>query len=67
MKTTVDIPDEALEEAMRHTKARTKREAVVTAIIDFNRRQRLQELSEGFGSSDTFMTREELLALREKG
>ena len=37
MKTTVDIPDEELEELIRHTGARTKRDAIVTAISDFNR------------------------------
>ena len=37
MKTTVDIPVE-LEDAIRFTNARTKREAVVGTIVDFNRR-----------------------------
>jgi hypothetical protein len=44
MKTTVDIPDKVLAEAMRHTRATTKQEAVVTAIEDFNRRRRVAEL-----------------------
>lgn len=34
MKTTVDIPDDELREVMRHTRAATKREAIVTAIAD---------------------------------
>ena len=38
MKTTVDIPDDELKDAMRFTRARTKREAIVTAIADYNRR-----------------------------
>jgi hypothetical protein len=36
MKTTVDIPDNELEDAMGYTQARTKREAIVTAITDFH-------------------------------
>ena len=44
MKTTVDIPDDELRDAMRFTKARTKREAVVTVLVDFNRRRRMAEL-----------------------
>ena len=32
MKTTVDIPDKMLRDAMRHTKAKTKREAIVKAL-----------------------------------
>ena len=44
MKTTVDIPDDELREAMRHTRATTKREAIVTAIAQFNRRRRMAAL-----------------------
>jgi Arc/MetJ family transcription regulator len=32
MKTTVNIPDKVLRDAMRHTKAKTKREAIVKAL-----------------------------------
>ena len=32
MKTTVDIPEDELKDVMRFTRARTKREAIVTAI-----------------------------------
>ena len=45
MKTTIDIPEEELSDAIRFTGARTKREAVVSAIVDFNRRQRMAELT----------------------
>ena len=41
MKTTVDIPEVELKDAMRFTRARTKREAIVTAIADYNRRRRM--------------------------
>jgi len=41
MKTTVDIPDTELEDVMRFTGATTKREAIVTAIADYNRRRRM--------------------------
>jgi hypothetical protein len=40
VKTTVDIPDHELKDAIRFTRARTKREAIVTAIQDFNRGHR---------------------------
>jgi len=36
MKTTVNIPDIDLADAIRFTKAKTKREAIVTAIQEFN-------------------------------
>ena len=60
MKTTVDIPESELEEAIRHTGAKTKREAVVIALEEFNRRRRLQSLAEKFGTLEGFMTQEEL-------
>jgi Arc/MetJ family transcription regulator len=66
MKTTVDIPDRELQDAMEHTGARTKREAVVTALAEFNRRKRLERLAAQLGTFDEMMSREELLALREE-
>ena len=67
MKTTVDIPKEALEEAMRHSGAKTKREAVVTAIEEYNRRRRLARLAQDLGSFDGFLSRQELDDLRSQG
>jgi Arc/MetJ family transcription regulator len=66
VKTTIDIPEKALGEVMRHTGARTKREAVLAAIDEFNRRRRLEALARQFGTLDGFMTGEELLRLREE-
>ena len=64
MKTTIDIPDNELSDAIRFTRAKTKREAVVTAIADFNRRQRMAELVEYAGMCPDIMTVEELRAQR---
>jgi hypothetical protein len=49
MTTTVDIPDTELEDVMRFTGATTKREAIVTAIADYNRRRRMAALVEHAG------------------
>jgi hypothetical protein len=65
MKTTVDIPSEELEEAMRHAGAKTKRAAIVTAIQDYNRRKRLARLAQRYGSLDRFMTQRDLRRMRE--
>jgi Arc/MetJ family transcription regulator len=64
MKTTIDIPEKDLKDAIRFTGATTKREAVVTALRDFNRRKRIAALTKHFGVSDTFMTHADLLKLR---
>ena len=67
MKTTVDIPDGELEDAIRFTRARTKREAIVTAIADFNRRRRMAELAKRAGSCPELLTTDELRRLRRRG
>lgn len=66
MKTTVDIPEKELADAMRFTRAKTKREAIVTAITEFNRRRRMAELTKYSGSSDSLVTVDELKRLRRK-
>lgn len=52
MKTTINIPDNTLADAMRFTGAKTKREAVVKALENFNRRQKAKRLLATFGSWD---------------
>ena len=66
MKTTVDIPEGVLAEAMRYTRAKTKREAIVTAIEDFNRRKRMAELVKYSGTSGTLLSNEEIEGLEKK-
>jgi hypothetical protein len=64
MKTTIDIPDAELRDAIRFTRAKTKREAVVRALEDFNRRRRMGELVKYAGSfSDGFPTNDEIEAV----
>jgi hypothetical protein len=61
MKTTVDIPEGELKDAMRFTKAKTKREAVVTVLEEFNRRHRMAELVRYSGTfSDDFPSNDEI-------
>ena len=50
MKTTIDIPDQTLADAMRFTGAKTKREAVVKALEAFNRQQLVKEVVASFGT-----------------
>jgi Arc/MetJ family transcription regulator len=66
MKTTLDIPEKLLTEAMKATGATTKRDAVMRALEEFNRRGRLRKLTERLGRSDTFMSPEELRELRSR-
>lgn len=67
MRTTIELPARVLREAMRHTKARTRTEAVGRALADFNRRQRLSKLAARLGTFENVMTRDELRRMREAG
>jgi hypothetical protein len=67
MKTTVDIPDSELQDAIRFTRARTKREAIVTAIAEFNHRRRMAELAKRAGTCADLITVEELQRSRRRG
>lgn len=64
MKTTLDIPTDLINEAMRLAGAKTKRAAVLAALDDFSRRGRMREMSMRLGDSDTFMTAADLETLR---
>jgi hypothetical protein len=64
MKTTIDIPDDELRDAMRFTRAATKREAVVKILEEFNRRKRMAELVKYSGTfSDSFPTNDDIEAI----
>ena len=66
MKVTIDIPNKLLREAIMHTGKKTGGEAVVAAIMEFNRRCRLNEMAERLhGSLPNFMTQEDLKVMRE--
>jgi len=66
VKTTIDNPESVLQEALRHTRARTKREAILTAVERFNKLKRLEALNARIrGQFRDFMTPAELAVLRE--
>lgn len=68
MKTTVDIPDDMLREMMRNAKTQTKREAILAAIEDFNRKFRQRKLIKLLGTFENMMSQEELMDMRfERG
>lgn len=67
MKTTVDIPEHMLVELIQHTAARTRQEAILTAIGEYNRRHRIEALADVVGTFDQFMTADELSQSRDSG
>lgn len=65
MKTTIDLPENEMQEAMKYTGAKTKTDAVNRAVADYNRRQRLAELAGRMGTFKDMMTRKDLREMRE--
>jgi hypothetical protein len=64
MKTTIDIPKEELDELIRNTRAKTKKKAVLQAVVDFNRRRRLSRIAKMLGTFKDFMTVDQLQQMR---
>ena len=64
MKTTIDIPDDLLKRVVKRTHAKTKRQAVVTALEEYDRRERMADLVKHFGTFKNFMNLDELMELR---
>jgi Arc/MetJ family transcription regulator len=52
MRTTLNIDDEALEQAMRAAEGRTKTQVINEALREFARRRRVQELLEFLGKAE---------------
>lgn len=52
MRTTVDLPEPLLEEVQAVTRASTRREALVIALEDYLRRQKLRAVIEAAGQLD---------------
>jgi Arc/MetJ family transcription regulator len=65
MKTTIDIPEKVLLETIKHTGAKSKSEAVVTALKRFNKFSRLASLEARIrGTFKDFMTQDDLKKMR---
>ena len=68
MKTTIDIPPGELRAVVKNTGAKSRAEAVLVAVKEFNRRRKLAALADRLkGSLPNFMTLEDLKAMREDG
>ncbi|MBM2834369.1 MAG: Transcription regulator of the Arc/MetJ class [Candidatus Brocadiaceae bacterium] len=54
MRTTIDIDDELLKEVMEKSGAKSKKNAIVTAMKDYLRLKRREELKNLIGNYDKF-------------
>ncbi len=66
VKTMIDLDEDLLAEVVRLSKAKTKKEAVHTAMREYVKAQGLRELRDMLGTVDLDMTLEDLERLREE-
>jgi Arc/MetJ family transcription regulator len=52
MRTTLDLPEELLNEAMKATQINTKTKVIITALEDLVRKSKISELKEFKGKID---------------
>ena len=64
MKTTLDLPDEALSEARKLSGLKTKRAVVMAALDEFIQSRRRQQLIDILGTVELTITGDEFEAIR---
>jgi Arc/MetJ family transcription regulator len=67
MKTTVEIDDNLIREAMKALRVKTKREAIETGLREIVRRKNLAALRKELGTFDLDLDLDELERLRGDG
>ncbi|MCE5237895.1 type II toxin-antitoxin system VapB family antitoxin [bacterium] len=64
MRTTIDLPDELMAQALELSPARTKREVVAAALDEYVKRLLRDELRRKIGTGFLDMTQEDLQRMR---
>ncbi|KAA0257666.1 type II toxin-antitoxin system VapB family antitoxin [Deferribacter autotrophicus] len=52
MRTTIDIPDELIKQAMEITKIKTKKKLIITALEELIRKNKIEQIKEFKGKVD---------------
>ncbi|HMO17923.1 MAG TPA: DUF2191 domain-containing protein [Oligoflexia bacterium] len=65
MKTTVDIPDDMLKELVKNSRSSKKKDAILKAIEEYNRKCKLITLAKHLGTFEGLISKSELSNLRK--
>lgn len=65
MKTTIDIPNDILNDVLKYSERKTKKEAILTALTDYLDRKKMADIALLKGSLKTVISQEELREQRE--
>ncbi|VAX32949.1 hypothetical protein MNBD_NITROSPIRAE02-1670 [hydrothermal vent metagenome] len=67
VRTTIDINEDLINEVMKKAGVKTKKEAIVTAMKDYLRFKKIEELKELVGNYDAFdLTLSDLKKMRDE-
>ncbi len=67
MRTTIDINEDLINEVMKKAGVKTKKEAIATAMKDYLRFKKIEELKELVGNYDAFdLTLSDLKKMRDE-
>ena len=66
MRTTIDINEDLISDVMKKAGVRTKKDAIVTALKDYLKHQKVEELKSLIGNFETFdLTLDDLKKMRD--
>jgi len=66
MRTTIDINEDLLHDVMRKAGVKTKKDAIVTALKDYLKRKKIEELKGLIGNYESFnLTLDDLKKMRD--
>ena len=65
MRTTIDINEELIRDVMEKARVKTKKDAIVIALKDYQKHKKIEELKALIGNFDTFdLTLDDLMKMR---
>lgn len=65
MRTTIDVNEELISDVMKKARVKTKKDAIVTALKDYLKHKKIEELKGLVGNYDTFdLTLDDLKKMR---
>lgn len=66
MRTTLDLPEDLIEEVQELSKSKTKTEAIILVLSEYKKRRKLELLAEQLGTFDNLISPKELKKLQKK-
>ena len=66
MKTTINIPDDIMNEVMKYAQTNIKTEAIIIAVNEYIQKRKMAKLAAKLGTMENLISHKELMSIREK-